>query len=124
MKREFYEKMRWMTAFVCLCLLVALVASFSSGEGGRVSEERSESWFDWPVDPGPSWNVARISLPECIGLLKGRSRDALVGFYEKKMACADIAKRQGTSLAAIHMLLKRVREKLFECVQAKLGLST
>jgi hypothetical protein len=29
----------------------------------------SSSPFYWPLDPGPSWNVPRISLPGCMGVL-------------------------------------------------------
>jgi RNA polymerase sigma factor (sigma-70 family) len=89
-------------------------------------EVLSEVWserFAGDEEEREEYEERRRVLYECIGLLKGRSRDALVGFYERGMACADIAKRQGTSVPAIHMLLKRVREKLFECVQTKLGLS-
>jgi RNA polymerase sigma-70 factor (ECF subfamily) len=89
-------------------------------------ETLSEVWSERFADEEEereSYEERRRVLYECIGLLKGRSRDALVGFYEKGMACADIARRHKTSLAAIHMLLKRVREKLFECVQTKLGMS-
>ena len=64
----------------------------------------------------------RNALYECIQRLKGKSRQVLEGFYEGGLGCADIAKAEGTSTPAIHMLLRRIREKLFKCVRTKLGL--
>jgi len=75
-------------------------------------EEREES---------PHMDDRKEALHACLSRLKSRAFKAFRWFYEGRYDCKQIASEFNTSVPAIHMLLKRTREKLATCVQRKLS---
>ncbi|MBN1670949.1 MAG: sigma-70 family RNA polymerase sigma factor [Kiritimatiellae bacterium] len=65
----------------------------------------------------------REALHHCLRNLRSRALNVFLAFYEKREGCQQIAERLRTTVPAIHMLLKRTREKLYSCVERKLAAS-
>lgn len=58
-------------AVVALGLLMVAAVTGELLPGPDAAPDATTPWFEWPLDPGPSWNVPRVSLPSCLGVLPG-----------------------------------------------------
>ncbi len=59
-------------------------------------------------------------LRDCVAKLTDRARSLLALRYERALTLADIARQTHSTLDAVHKMLSRIRETLFECVQRRL----
>jgi RNA polymerase sigma-70 factor, ECF subfamily len=76
--------------------------------------ERSES-------RRPQWPTALDALEKCTDTLPQQSREMLVMRYRDGWSIVEIARRLGSTPAALAMSLSRLRSRLYECVQHQLG---
>lgn len=74
----------------------------------------------WNDEDEDDYAERRSALAECLKMLSKRALKVLVWFYEKQHSCKDIATKHNTTVPAIHMLMKRTREKLKDCIGKKL----
>ncbi|MBN1671108.1 MAG: sigma-70 family RNA polymerase sigma factor [Kiritimatiellae bacterium] len=79
----------------------------------------------WTRRREPSHIQARkAALEACLRGLKARAFKVFRAFYESGSACEEIAGDLRTSVPAIHMLLKRTREKLAGCIRKKMAVTS
>ena len=62
----------------------------------------------------------REALLECLGKLKQREREIVLGRYRDSLSGSEIAETSGLSVDAVYQLLHRTRESLLRCVQQAL----
>lgn len=62
-----------------------------------------------------------LALHGCVEVLVGRGRDVVRLHYAEGLPLADIAERQGLSLANVKVTLHRIREALRACVEKRLA---
>jgi RNA polymerase sigma-70 factor, ECF subfamily len=58
-------------------------------------------------------------LEECLGILGNRDRDLLGRRYENNATAKSLADELGQSLRTVNRSLARIREALFDCIEAK-----
>jgi RNA polymerase sigma-70 factor (ECF subfamily) len=63
----------------------------------------------------------RVALEACLETLPARSRGLINAAYEENRSIRDLAKDEGKSATALYKALNRIREKLQECVEGRLG---
>jgi RNA polymerase sigma-70 factor (ECF subfamily) len=64
----------------------------------------------------------RRALTECMGRLKKRSLDLILGFYRDRTPCDRLAAAHGCSANAVRLLLCRLRRRLSTCVAYRLSM--
>jgi len=69
----------------------------------------------------PQWSTALDALEKCAEPLPERSRKALALRYRDGWSIGQIAEYFGRSPAALTMTLSRIRERLHDCVERRLG---
>lgn len=84
----------------------AVPSSAGAATDGNASEEESE---------------ARRALDACLEALPGDGRDLLRERYAEAVPVREMARRRGTSEAALKMRLVRLRTRLAGCVRRRLG---
>jgi RNA polymerase sigma-70 factor (ECF subfamily) len=69
----------------------------------------------------PQWSTALDALEKCAEPLPERSRKALSLRYREGWSIGQIAEYFGRSPAALTMTLSRIRTRLHDCVERRLG---
>lgn len=59
-------------------------------------------------------------LDECLGELPAKQRTLVRQRYEPGVSVTDLAQQQGSTTAAVSQLLYRIRQRLMDCIEAKL----
>jgi RNA polymerase sigma-70 factor (ECF subfamily) len=63
----------------------------------------------------------RIALRTCLERVQGRRRQVLEMRYQDNMRVADIASNLGMSADGVSVMLHRIRNVLYECIQKQLA---
>ncbi len=71
--------------------------------------------------PTQAEDLKREALRRCVRKLPEQKRDVLRLRYEQGYGCDRVAGTLGKKVGAIHMLLRRLREALRDCVQREMG---
>jgi len=66
----------------------------------------------------------REALAECVSKLRENERELLRLRYEQGYSGSETASQVGRSIHAVYKSMKIIRNKLYQCVQGKLGLET
>lgn len=76
----------------------------------------------WAEESGgnPACDQRRIALKSCMAQLDSQEREVLAWRYYERHSHQDIAGRLGRSVAAVKMLLSRIRNKLRLCAEKKI----
>lgn len=69
----------------------------------------------------PPWPSALDALEKCTEMLPQRSRDILILRYREGWSIGQIAARLGSTPAAVAMAFSRIRARLYDCVEQRLG---
>lgn len=76
----------------------------------------------WEEDPADGTeDLKSEALRRCVRKLPEQKRHVLRLRYEEGFGCEKVAHALGKKVGAVHMLLRRLREVLRECVQRELG---
>jgi RNA polymerase sigma-70 factor (ECF subfamily) len=76
----------------------------------------------WEEEPRPeAEDLKREALRRCVGKLPDQKRKVLQLRYEQGFGCERVADALGKKVGAIHMLLRRLREALRDCVRREMG---
>jgi len=68
-----------------------------------------------------SEDAALEHLPDCIGTLAEKARDAIQMKYQDRMRMAEIGRKMARSEGAVKLLMHRARQALRSCLGAQLG---
>ncbi|MGH7144791.1 MAG: sigma-70 family RNA polymerase sigma factor [Planctomycetota bacterium] len=73
------------------------------------------------LDPAAAFVAERDELAYCLQKLSSPARDFLALRYERRLELAQIAAQTGKTVAAVSMVLTRLRRKLIDCVNQRLA---
>lgn len=102
---------------------VSLAQLRKAGRGAASLDDRTLDLLAPALQvPEESWEEERRALQSCVGSLPAESRRVLALRYVEEAPLERIAGDVGRSVDGIKGLLKRLRQKLAECVAGKLRL--
>lgn len=70
---------------------------------------------------GEHTEARKAALAECVETVSDGGRKVLELRYHERLSCPEIARALGRTVQAVYGILKRVKNALRECVEARLG---